>query len=85
MTVSTELSLFTLEQLDERIREREAAAALLPPGKIRQATFIEITRLRAEAALRRSEGGEPQTSRDSRPSHEAAKGPLGKALPMWRD
>ena len=74
MTVSTDLSLFTLEQLDERVREREAAAALLPPGKIRQAVFLEITRLRAEATLRRSKGREPQALRDIGPSPEAGAG-----------
>ena len=70
MTASTDLSQITLEQLEERIREREAAAVLLPPGKIRRAIFVEITRLRAEAAeaVTRSEGKEPQTCSESRPS-----------------
>jgi hypothetical protein len=54
MTVSTDRSQFTIDQLDERIREREGAAALLPPGKVRQAIFLEITQLRAEVGLRRS-------------------------------
>ena len=62
MVVSTDLSRITVEQLDEFIRDREAAAALLPPGKIRQAIFLEITRLRSDAVLMRSQDAKSQAS-----------------------
>jgi hypothetical protein len=62
MVISTDISRFTVEQLDEFIREREAAAALLPPGKIRQAIFVEITRLRSEALVKHAHDAGPQTT-----------------------
>ena len=52
---ASELAQLTPQQIEERVKEREATAALLPPGKIRQAIFVEITQLRAASAFRRTQ------------------------------
>ena len=48
MTEPNNVAQSCLEIL-EHIRSREAEAALLPLGPIRQAAFLEIARLRADA------------------------------------
>ena len=43
----------TPQELEERIREREFEAALLPPGTARQSVLIEVAQLRAYASMKR--------------------------------
>lgn len=43
----------TPQELEERIRDRELEAALLPPGNARQSVLIEIAQLRAYADVKR--------------------------------
>jgi len=43
----------TPAELEERIREREFEAALLPPGNARQSVLIEVAQLRAYASMKR--------------------------------
>jgi hypothetical protein len=59
-----DLSGLSAQQIEDLVKEQEATAALLPPGKIRQAIFLEITRLRTAAALRRTDSLLP---RDAHP------------------
>jgi hypothetical protein len=51
----------TPEELAELIREREAEAAMLPPGMTRQSVLIEVARLRSYAELKRAFVG-PQSA-----------------------
>lgn len=50
------------EQLDERIRQRETEAALLPPGVARHAVMIEIAQLRAIVEIKRRLASPPGDS-----------------------
>jgi hypothetical protein len=43
----------TAEQLDVRIKTREADAATLPPGEARQSILKEVAQLRAYADIKR--------------------------------
>jgi hypothetical protein len=43
----------TVEELDQRIRVREAEALRLPPGKARQSLLKEVSQLRAYADIKR--------------------------------
>jgi hypothetical protein len=43
----------SLKELDEKIRTREAEAAMLPPGTARQSILIEVAQLRAYASVKR--------------------------------
>jgi hypothetical protein len=43
----------TPEELDVRIKQREAEAAALPPGGSRQSILVEVARLRSYAEMKR--------------------------------
>ena len=43
----------TPEEVDEAIKEREADAALLPPGAARQSVLVDVARLRSYADMKR--------------------------------
>jgi hypothetical protein len=43
----------TPEQIEAIIEQREAAAALLPPGLGRQTVLMEVARLRSYASMKR--------------------------------
>ena len=43
----------TPEEIDEVIKEREAEAALLPPGATRQSVLVDAARLRSYADVKR--------------------------------
>lgn len=53
----------TPEELDQRIKEREADAAVLPPGATRQSVLKEIAQLRVYASVKRWVGSAPQPAR----------------------
>ena len=52
MTEPNNVAQASLE-IQEHIRRREAEVVLLPPGAVRQATLLEIARLRADAVAQR--------------------------------
>jgi hypothetical protein len=43
----------TPEEIEERIKQREEEARLLPPGRARQSILIEISKLRMYAVTKR--------------------------------
>jgi hypothetical protein len=43
----------TPAELDQRIKEREAEAPMLPPGTAQQSVLVEISQLRAYAPVKR--------------------------------
>jgi hypothetical protein len=43
----------TPDEIDELIKEREAVAAMLPPGMTRQSVLVDVARLRSYAELKR--------------------------------
>jgi hypothetical protein len=43
----------TAEEIEEVIKEREAEAALLPPGTVKQTVLVEVARLRSYAEMKR--------------------------------
>jgi hypothetical protein len=47
------VSYQTAEELEQRIEEREADAALLPPGATRQSVLKEVAQLRVYATMKR--------------------------------
>lgn len=53
----------TPEQLEQRIKEREADAALLPAGATRQSVLKEIAQLRVYASVKRWVGSPPQAAK----------------------
>lgn len=49
----------TADELEVRIKEREADAALLPPGATRQSVLKEVAQLRMYANIKRWAGSAP--------------------------
>ncbi|MDQ8729488.1 hypothetical protein [Bradyrhizobium sp. LHD-71] len=47
------------DELEVRIKEREADAALLPPGATRQSVLKEVAQLRMYASVKRWADAEP--------------------------
>jgi hypothetical protein len=43
----------TPEEIEAVIREREAEAAMLPPGMTRQSVLVDVARLRSYADMKR--------------------------------
>jgi hypothetical protein len=43
----------TPEEIEAVIKEREAAAAMLPPGMTRQSALVDVARLRSYADMKR--------------------------------
>jgi hypothetical protein len=43
----------TPEEIEAVIKEREAAAAMLPPGMTRQSVLVDVARLRSYADMKR--------------------------------
>jgi hypothetical protein len=43
----------TPEEIDHAIKEREAAAELLPPGTTKESVLVDVARLRSYAEMKR--------------------------------